>query len=579
MMRRNKGGILLTAQQKWICCLLIAILLLSSAAMAAEVQESGAYPSRQYIYIVDCSGSMEDYEKTINIGREILFDLLPMSSTIIVAFNEQAFLANDGIQFGGNTSVLAGLRLADQSLEDIWSAAPNKEVTVILLSDMQSNVSAEDGITRLTEEMYEREAEEVRSIEARWSQYIQNRRMSFFSLRWESADDEGYKGVYNVHFSPADGNYREFNVSDIIKTCVEAYSCVLTGTDEFQWAEAGQQEGGSYALSLEESYRTFLYLPAALEQIRCPNGETKSADQISCWALDSGECLAMLENVQRGNYELTCTTMESIAVDPTETAVLCLQIPYPKFNIEISLKKPVCFSPITISANVTAGKSYLDYSGSSSCIMQIYSPEDDTPQIISAVYDEANLCYTASFTPQTPGEYTISATLYDLDSTLLMRTVSTDTYVSPLTVQPTGQTLRAYNALSAELQNMLVGQERSFKLSDYYSTKYQSLKFIVEDPSQPEVASWERVDDTEGQITVRANGPGVSELRYRIIYYGFDSDTPNASQEFTLTIGVVKAPVHFVRTAVIAACVAVSTTSVIAVFWYQRKHRRSKDSA
>ena len=575
MRKMNKASILTVAWIIWICCFIAALLILPSTAMAEENQESGQYPARQYIYIVDCSGSMEDFETMINMGRTILMDLLPVSSTVVVAFNEQAFLADDGVQFGGNTSVLAGLRLADQTLEDIWATAPDKEVTVILLSDMRGNVSAEDGVTVMTDEISAREGKELLSIGNRWSQYILERKLNFFSLRWKSGNDESSDGVHYVVFSPVGGNYMEFSVPDIIRTCIEAYSCVLTGTDEFHWMEVGRQKDRSFVVTLEESYRTFLYLSAIPEQIRYPNGESRSIDQIPFWEFDSGECLVMLESIQEGDYELICSPLEDSSAD---TAVYCLQIPFPRFNIEISPKKLHCFSPITISANVTAGKSYLDYnSGNGSCIIKIDSPGEDTPQLISAIYDAEKLCYTATVTPQTPGEYNITATLYDLDNTVLMRNATAKVTVEPFTVELFGQYLRAYNALSAMLENMIVDDEVDISLSNYYSTQFQTLRFIVDKPENQEIATWEEVNDNEGRITVKAIGPGVSELHYRIDYYDFGSDTLNASKEYTMTIRVARAPSRFGWIAVIAGCTVVLSTGIVMFVWYRKKHTRGKD--
>lgn len=161
--------------------------LLTVPAVAEEAQETMPYPERTILYIVDCSGSMDNYQKALNSGRQMLLDLLPEESEV-VAFNTEAFTPALGekLTFEGNTSVLNGIREADQKLEEIWAEHPETEVTAVLFSDMYSTVKAEKCDEELDQESAKKEKGQLASISRRWSNYVRNGKLRFYVLDWPS---------------------------------------------------------------------------------------------------------------------------------------------------------------------------------------------------------------------------------------------------------------------------------------------------------------------------------------------------------------------------------------------------------
>ena len=79
---------------------------------------------------------------------------------------------------------------------------------------------------------------------------------------------------------------------EILTACVEAYACVLTGSDGTWWTEAEiSTSADTLTVSLEESYRTFLYLDQAPRGIDRDRG----AVEFQAWTPSSGGCLLMID--------------------------------------------------------------------------------------------------------------------------------------------------------------------------------------------------------------------------------------------------------------------------------------------
>lgn len=517
--------------------LLLCLLLIPAAATAPLEDEETEipYPDRAFLYVVDCSGSMEDYQNALNTGRQMLSDLLPEESTIVIAFNGKAEILPGGdLTFGGQTSVLTGMEKADSVLEELWLTDPAQKVTAILFSDMNSTVEAADGYTLLTDASFQEEAARLSEIEGRWNQYALLGNLNFYSLSWQS---EPSPEEYTVSFSPISGGTGRFQPLDtesadftreILKACVEAYACILTGSDEFQWAEATViPSDSSPTVSLEESYRTFLYL----NQI--PNGITNSRGPVEFqpWYSTSGGCVLLIENTESELY-----TLDGVSED---SQVLYLTVPHPKITVNVP-DTVTCFDETVFSIGIVAGDSYLGYDDSnSSCLLSITVPEEELPRVLSGSYNEVQGYYEFEFIPNKKGvhEITIYYTIFGNDQVL--RTISCELDVEPYAIKLMGQAQREYRDLRVRLQEIREGEEISFLLSDYYTTQYRQLEFVVEGSEDPEIAIWEPISDGTGAVTVQGLKEGKTVLHYKINYYEDSLGTPENTEEFTLEIDVL----------------------------------------
>lgn len=522
----------------FVLLLLFCLLPITTAATVPLEDEETEVPylDRTFLYIVDCSGSMGDYQDALNIGRQMLSDLLPAESTTVISFSEKAEEHTTGeLVFDGETSVLAGIEKADSVLEELWSENPSRKVTVILFSDMNSTVEAADGLTPLTEESFQREKVRLSEIESRWSQYARLGNLNFYSLSWQSepSDDD-----YPVSFSPISGGIGHFQPFDaenadftreIFKTCVEAYTCVLTGSDEFQWAEVtAVPSGSSLTVSLDESYRTFLYL----DQI--PSGIANSGGPVEFlpWDLGADGYILMIENAESGLY-----TLDGVLEDGL---VLCLTVPQPKITVNVSKDTVICCDDVAFSVGIVAGDSYLGYDdSSSSCLLKITAPGEEVPRVSAGQYNEVLGYYEFEFTPDKKGTHEITIYYTILGDDQKPRIISYELDVKPYAIKLMGQAQREYRDLRVHLQEIQEGEEISFRLSDYYKTNCRQLQFVVEAPEDPEVVIWEPISDGDGAVTVRGLKAGKTVLRYKINYYEDGVDTPDNTEEFTMEIHVV----------------------------------------
>lgn len=550
-------------------CLLILFLLLclpSIPAAAEDAKTDVPYPDRTFLYIVDCSGSMEGYRDALNTGRQMLSDLLPEEKTTVIAFTGTAGVVPSGIlSFGGQTSVLAGVEKADEVLNALWSADPAQQVTAILFSDMNSTVQAIDGHTPLTEVSKNEEDARLLEIQKRWDQYAQTGNLNFYSLNWSATPAPG---EYRVSFSPISGGSGAHQPVDtqsadftreILTACVEAYACVLTGSDEARWTEAEiSTSADTLTVSLGESYRTFLYLDQAPRGIDRDRG----AVEFQAWTPSSGGCLLMIENADSGLY-----TFNGVSSD---AQILCLTIPQPKITVKVSPDPVICFDNVTISIGTVAGDSYLGYDDSnSSCLLKISGTGDDLGQVLSGNYNEDLGCYEVEFQPDRKGQYQITLyyTVYGNDHVL--RTISRPLDVEAYYVRPGPQTQRELNALRRQLQQISAGEEITFCLSDYYYTSYRRLEYVIEEPEDPTLAMWEPGTDNTGTVTVRGLKEGETTLRCTINYYEEGIDTPDNSQELTMKIAVLPRKDHPIPVWLIAtlagATVAIAVVSILLI--------------
>lgn len=314
----------------WCAIVSIMLMLLTVPAMAEE--ETVPYPARTILYIVDCSGSMQDYQESLNVSRQMLLDLLPKETTTAVAFKAQAYTPGDTLTFGGETSVLSGIMRADEILEEFWAKNLDQEITVVLFSDMYSTVAADDGVTPLTEDLARAENARMDEIAGRWNEYTASGKLRFYSLgRVSSAAEDkpdGFPMSFVVLPPPSlnavshDPGSMGFS-SEILKLCAEIYAGILTGSDEMEWEKVdGTWLNGSLTLPLSERYREFLFLDEVPRNATGPKG-----DALPCWNLPDG-CILMVE----GGTEGTC----SIDGVTSSVGVQSLVIPQPRIDVAFS---------------------------------------------------------------------------------------------------------------------------------------------------------------------------------------------------------------------------------------------------
>ena len=549
----------------------LALVWLLVLPVTAETANTVPYPPRTFLYIVDCSGSMSSYQQVLNQGRQILLDLLP-DNTIVVAFAEDKLPTTGGqLKFGGNTSILAGIREADRVLEGLWANNPEQQVTAVLFSDMYSTVEADNSQKSLEKdsEQCNAEIEQLSDIAKRWSSYVWEDKLRFYTLNWASTQPTGVYMPFPVPPPPSETADPLPSIvptnADILKTCVEVYAGVLTGRSSAEWEHtAGVWSGDVLTVALDDRYRGFLYLDQTPSRAIGPEGE-----KLKSWSLPDG-CLLMAE----GGAEAICT-VEGVSAD---AQVLSFTIPQPKMEVSFSADPMSIFDPVTVSIAVTDGKNYLGYDDSNSiCFMEITAPGEAIPQILSSSYDPLQHCHEFTFTPKALGDYEFKLTYMILGAEADNRELvfTKEAVCTPPT--PTPQQLREYSALSQKLLNLEKGSEVQFSLSSYYEKPNLRLEFVVVEPEDNTVAVWNPTADQSGNVTVRGNEAGSTVLRYTINCYLEGEDIPCSSVEHELYISVKAVPQKCgINPALIATGLVVAV--VIAVF-IKKKHEKQEGGA
>lgn len=538
---------------------LMLIWLLTAPAMA-ETVGTVPYPPRTFLYIVDCSGSMADYQEVLNVGRQMLLDLLPPENTIVVAFAEKCLNETAPLKFGGGTSVLAGIREADKILEELWADNPEQEITALLFSDMYSTVQADNNTVTLVKDenetsIYSMENKELTDIAGRWTDYVWDGKLRFYSLNWpyDSSDDTS-KGVHIQFPVPSppseDGDPFPSNVpgnADILKTCVEVYAGILTGHSGSEWKSVTSMwTDEALIVMLDERYREFLYLDEVPSRAVGPKGE-----ELKNWPLPDGYLLLV-----EGGLEGACS-IEGVSAD---TEVLSFTIPQPKLEVNFSADPLSIFDLVTVSVAVTDGKNYLGYDDSNSiCCLEVTAPGEFTPWMRSSSYDSVRNSHEFTYTPETLGNYEFKLTYTVLGTEPIVRElVFTKESVCTPPV-PNRQQMREYSALSQKLLNLEKGNEIQFALSNYYEKPHMRLEYVVEAPEDNTIAVWTATADEIGTVTVQGCGSGNMALHYIINCYLEGENVPCYSAEYELPISVKAPQKHDPN----IACVAVASVAIV----------------
>ena len=375
----------------------------------------------------------------------------------------------------------------------------------------------------------------VHTIESLWAQHIQDGGLRFYSLRWFAEEP----GAYEVTFDPSGwipDKSRRFEMDsaqEILKTCVEAYACVLTGDDGFQWTEPETLGEGEFLhVEIEKSYRTFLYFSQVPGRVTDPTGHDVTSKK---WSLPTGGCMLMLEDTKAGTYVFQ------------ETAGGCsrLTIPQPQLVVKASPDPGMCFEKVTISIAMLAGDSYLGYdTGNSRCYLDICLLEEELTQVAAAPYKKETGGYEFVYTPQRKGEYSVDISYYILgDKVTEIERRKTFT-VDPYEIKLVGDEARAYKDLCLYLQNyMHVGDDLSFSLSDYFKAPHRRLEFTVAEPETPKIICWEASSSPEGNVTIHALQEGSALLECSILYYDKDTNQLDHAQNLEFLIQASKPPV------------------------------------
>lgn len=555
------------------------LLALPATAEAADtVPAAVPYPPRTFLYIVDCSGSMNNYQEVLNQGRQILLDLLP-ENTIVVPFtdgnpNKRLFTENGSLVFDkyANTSILAGIREADRTLEELWANDPGQQVTAVLFSDLYSTVEAGSS-TPLVEgsEQCNAEIEELGGIARRWSGYVMANKLRFYTLNWPSASSNGQpSGVYMPFPVPSpSSDPLPFVVptnADILKICVEVYAAVLTGRSGGEW-EPLDWSGGTLTVELDDWYRKFLYV----DQTTSPVDASGDREPKS-WFLTGG-CLLLVE----GGTGESCT-IEGI---PAGAQVLSFTIPQPKLETNFSTDPMPIFDPVSISVAATDGKNYLGYDDSNSiCFLEVTAPGETIPQVLSSSYNPLENCHEFTFTAEALGSHKFKLTYMILGANTDSRELSFEKEAVCTPPAPNPQQFREYTALSQKLINLEQGGEVQFSLSSYYEKPNIRLEFVVEEPGDNKVAAWNPTADETGTVTVQGNGAGSTVLRYTINCYLDGESVPCASVEHELSVSVKAAPsgpsMNFV---LIAAGLTLFAAVVVIAILVRKKHMKQEGGA
>ena len=552
------GTMLTRTRAKTILLFSLCAFLLCVQIQAAEESDNALpYPPRTFIYVMDYSGSMDPMQPAIEAGRDMLSALLPEERTIEIKFAEKVLESEDRLDTVRETSVLTGLRAADQTLGKLWSANPEQKVTVLLFSDMHNTVQANDGRTRLTQAYFDEvERPELQELEKKWNEYVRDGKLHFYTLPWlyQLPNEDSERPTYP--FDPTHTAYAALSEetlpnsqAEILRACVEAYAQVLTGGSGIEWVElsAVEAEGGLSVL-LNESYRTFLFSEQALDNVV---GDYSSSE-LGPWSLNSGANVHLLERTKSGTYLLTNLF--------GDTKVSALAVPQPRITIDITPKDPMCMeSSVSIKVGVKAGREYLDYDGSNSdCMLQISAPSGKT-EALTAEYGAGQNYYDFSFIPQEKGCYEVSVLYMSGDD---VRSVSEWLEVSAFRVVLKGQARWDYEDLKDKLQKLEKGQTLDIRLADYYSTPYRRLEFMIEGAEENSAAEWDALSGENGEIKITARWEGDATLRYTINYYDISSGALDNSVDYSLKIEVQKAKPNIWSTVGVSA-VAIAAVAIV----------------
>lgn len=559
-----------------------------AASPASEsVENSVPYPPRHFLYIVDCSDSMVGHGDALDMGRQMLLELLPAESTTVVAFRSEAltlkgpeietFASELKPKEGEATSVLAGLREADKQLEALWADNPDQEVTAVLFSDLLSTVSADTGgrLEYADPAVIEAERGELGEIAERWSGYVFADKLRFYTLNWPSDEEsDGYHMRFPVPPPSAESAPNlstELSLNaDILKTCVEVYAGMLTGSSGTEWEEVPVHPGedGTLKVPLGERYRGFLYLNEIPDHAKGPLEEELSLD----WKLGDDHGVSAGEEekdvcaivVPTGGGKEGVCTIEGVSAD---VEVMSFQIPQPRLEVSFSSDTPSVFDTVTIKLGVTDGKNYLGYDESNSyCFLEVTAPGESIPEMPTALYDPGTCSYEFTYTPKTLGTHEFRLTYVVLGAEPDVRELVYEKETKCEPPVPSPQQRRAYNAMARKLLELKKGGVVSFSLSDYFTSRNMRLEFVVDAPEDSGIAVWSPSADETGAVTVQGRRGGSTTLRYTINCYLEGEDVPSGSKSYELQISVQKTPeppLYFVMAAVIAAAVVCLAVIVI----------------
>lgn len=554
---------MMTKRENTLRGLLYAVCLICIMPCSVLAAEEGEvpYPPRTFLYIADCSGSMGKYKEALETGRQMICDLLPENTTV-VAFRSDAQIVSGTLSFGGETSVLSGIELADEALADFWQKDQEQKVTAILFSDMDSTVEAADGKTYLQDASFRAEAARLRDIEQRWLRYDAEGKLNFYLLCWNPEKPEGYP----VSFMPIRKNMDDSqtfkikqpdSAEEILKTCVEAYSRVLTGSDVAQWCEAdGRYSEGVLSLPLTESYRTFLYIDGG-----CGSIDT-SVEELREWHCNE-KTIVMLNNTEQGGE----CRINDISAD-SKVSLFC--IPQPQVSVEQSAESVMCYDTVTFSVGTMAGEQYIGYAVSdSNCSVKVTGPDGE--ESLLPLYNEEKKCYEIKYTPQKNGEYEFSILYLIKGDKPITRKLSYKIKAQPYEIVLHGQAQRGYQALCTGLQRLQAGTDFSFCLSDYYTTPYRRLEFIVDEPESSEVAVWDPVSDEKGEVTIRPCAKGSTKLHYTICYYEDGDSEPDYTVGYDLEIDVAPKGSSEIPPILIAGTVGAAIILILIYYFKKRK--------
>ena len=501
----------------------------------AEEAERIPYPHRTFIYVVDCSGSMGKHQTDLERGKQIISDLLPSENTTIIAFNNRPYITEEKLAFTGETSILSAIRYTNEYINNLWQENPSEKITIILFSDMCSSVSADDGTTKLNKTTAASEQIELSELEADWKIHIDAGSLKFYSLsriaeEYEKEDDE-----FSMEFNPqsSDGIEKNYELSinkssqDIIKSCVQAYSYVLTESNTAHWEESnGMFSEGTVSLTLNESYRTFLYFSDLTDGI--PKSDTYKRWEIHY----PDKYLLMLSNLS-DNTDKFFEINEEAKID-------CFIIPQPQLVFKASSDSPECFDALKFTIGISDGQNYLGYDTSNSFCSLEAIPPGQPQTTLTLVYDDASKCYETTYIPAYKGEHKITGFYLLRGTEEIKRTIEKNIDVSPYSIKLKGQLLDNYRYMADDLRNLYdTDSPYEINLSDYYMTQFRRIEFIVEQPTAPEIADWNTCSDNIGKIVIKPNGMGSTILKYTINYYDPETNLLDHSQNLSLKIYVM----------------------------------------
>ena len=537
----------------------------------AESNLSLPYPARTFLYVVDCSTSMQNHQQALDAGRQMLMDLLPEELTTVVAFKGRPYTPTGTLSFGGDTSVLAGIQEADSVLEDLWAEDPSREITVVLFSDLYSSVEAVDGSARLTVAVSEQEQRKLDLIAQRWNGHVLDDKLRYYSLNWsygESPRPQGYRMSFFVPSPQLDGtdSVQPIDPGDsswkILKTCVEVGAHVMTGSTGGEWQTSdGTWTGSGLEVMLGERYRGFFYLNDKPDHVFNAAGEEQKCYDLSDDLSDG--CLVKVEEGMKETF-----VFEGVSPD---TTVMSFIIPQPKLKLTPSKEPMLLFEPATISVGVTDGRNYLGYDDNSgSCFLRITAPGKAVPETPPATYDSAQKVFTFPYTPEVLGTHTIELTYMISGPNPIVRKILFEKEVE--CPEPAPYNSLEYSALLRKFLDLSKGSAYSVNLSEHFEDPNLRLEFVVQEPEDPDIAVWDTTADEIGAVNIQACGVGSTILRYTVNQYLPGIDKPVGSKDFKMTISVQPSP--FPVPYIIVAAVAVSAALAVVVIIIVRGRKR-----